>query len=102
MDWAEGAEARTNSEGGKGETCSTPELSPAGGGEHLLLAWSQRRRGESWRGKVILLQQGRTVAETILSENKDLLFPQAQAGPDGRWSLDILSGSRSSAGPCFV
>ena len=66
------------------ETCSTPELSPASG-ERLLLAWSQRHRGEPWRGKVILLQQGRTLAETTLSEGSDVLFPQAQAGPNGRY-----------------
>ncbi len=69
--------------GAQGETCSTPELSPAGG-ERLLLAWSQRHRGEPWRGKVILLQQGRSVAETMLTETGDVLFPQAQAYPKGR------------------
>jgi hypothetical protein len=70
--------------GEKGETCSTPELSPAGG-ERLLLAWSQRRGGEPWRGKVVLLQQGRTLAETVLTEKSDVLFPQAQVGPNGRY-----------------
>jgi len=70
--------------GAQGETCSTPELSPAAG-ERLLLAWSQRRRGEPWRGKVILLEQGRSVAETILTENSDILFPQAQAAPNGHY-----------------
>jgi len=69
--------------GDQGETCSTPELSPAGG-ERLLLAWSRRRVGEAWRGKVALLQEGRTIAETALSEEGDVLFPQAQVGPDGR------------------
>jgi len=70
--------------GERGETCSTPELSPASG-ERLLLAWSQRRRGGPWRGKVIVLERGRDVAETILSESKDVLVPQAQAGPNGRY-----------------
>jgi len=70
--------------GEQGETCSTPELSPADG-ERLLLAWSQRRRGEPWRGKVILLQQGRTLATTMLSETSDVLFPQAQAAPNGHY-----------------
>jgi hypothetical protein len=69
--------------GEQGEVCSTPELSAAGG-ERLLLAWSRRRVGEAWRGKVILLEQGRTLAETMLSEDGDVLFPQAQVGPDGR------------------
>ena len=50
-----------------------------------MLAWSQRRRGEPWRGKVILLQQGRTLAETMLTEKSDVLFPQAQPGPNGRY-----------------
>jgi hypothetical protein len=68
----------------EGETCSTPELSPAGG-ERLLLVWSERRRGEPWRGKVILLQQSRTLVETALSEKCDVLFPQAQTGPNGRY-----------------
>ena len=70
--------------GEQGETCSTPKLSPAAG-ERLLLAWSQRGHGEPWRGKVILLQQSRAIAETMLSENSDVLFPQAQAGPNGRY-----------------
>ena len=70
--------------GEQGETCSTPELSPAGG-ERLLLAWSQRRHGEPWRGKLIIVERGRTIAETILSEDKDVLFPQAQAAPNGRY-----------------
>jgi hypothetical protein len=70
--------------GEQSETCSTPELSPVGG-ELLLLAWSQRRRGELWRGKVVVLEQGRAVAEAMLSESKDVLYPQAQAGPNGRY-----------------
>jgi len=69
--------------GDQGETCSTPELSPAGG-ERLVLAWSRRRVGEAWRGRVALLQEGRTIAETAPSEESDVLFPQAQLGPDGR------------------
>jgi hypothetical protein len=70
--------------GAQAETCSTPELSAAGG-ERLVLAWSQRRRAEPWRGKVALLQQGRSAAETMLTENSDVLFPQAQADPKGRY-----------------
>jgi hypothetical protein len=31
------------------------------------------------------LAQGRALSETILSESKDVLFPQAQAGPNGRY-----------------
>jgi hypothetical protein len=31
------------------------------------------------------LSQGRIVAETILSESKDVLFPQTRAGPNGRY-----------------
>jgi hypothetical protein len=69
--------------GEKGETCSTPELSPASG-ERLLLAWSQRRAGEAWRGKVALLQQGQSLAETVLTEKSYVLLPQAQMGPNGR------------------
>ncbi len=51
----------------------------------MLLAWSQRRRGERWQGKVILLQQERKAAEAVLSEASDVLFPQPQAGPKGRY-----------------
>ena len=84
LDAADNTFKATAAYGEEGETCSTPELSPAGG-ERLLLAWSERRRGEPWRGKVIVLQQGRTLAQTTLSEDSDVLFPQAQAGPNGRY-----------------
>lgn len=70
--------------GAPGEVCSTPELSPAGA-EHLLLAWSQRRRAEAWRGKVILFKQSRAVAEAMLSDTADVLFPQAQTAPKGSY-----------------
>ncbi len=67
-----------------GEVCSTPELSPAGK-ERLLLAWSEHGQGELWRGKVIVLQQGKSLTETLLTEKNDVLFPQAQASPNGRF-----------------
>jgi hypothetical protein len=70
--------------GEQGDTCSTPDLSPAGS-ERLLLTWSQRRRGEAWRGKVVLLEQSKTRAQSILTATSDVLFPQAQSGPNGRY-----------------
>jgi hypothetical protein len=70
--------------GTQGEVCSTPELSAAGE-DRLLLAWSQRRSAGTWQGKVILLQQGRSAGETLLKEDRDVLFPQAIAGLKGRY-----------------
>ncbi len=83
LDTADNTFKTTAAFGEQGETCSTPELSPAAG-ERLLLAWSQRHRGEPWRGQVIALEQGRTISQTVLTESCDVLFPQAQTGPDGR------------------
>jgi hypothetical protein len=34
---------------------------------------------------VVLFKAGKPIAETILSENADVLFPQAQRSPDGRY-----------------
>ena len=69
---------------GQNVTCSTPELSVAG--DALLLAWSQRAAtGGQWQGKVALLKNGVPAAETMLNEDKDVLFPQAQLGSDGRY-----------------
>ncbi len=82
--------------GQPGDTCSTPELSPAGG-ERLLLAWSQRRRGDPWRGQIALLQQGRTLAQTLLNEPGDVLFPQAQAAPNGRYWVVYERGDAKSS-----
>jgi hypothetical protein len=48
------------------------------------VVWLQRKAGEPWQGKVTLLQEGRSVAETTLVEPADVQFPQAQQGPDGR------------------
>jgi hypothetical protein len=73
-----------NAFGQRGEVCSTPELSPAKD-NRLLLAWSQRSGGDPWRGKVALLEEGRSVAETSLAEPADVQFPQAQQGPDGQY-----------------
>jgi hypothetical protein len=73
-----------NTFGQKGEVCSTPELSSAAGDE-LLLTWAQRGPGGRWQGKVVLFKAGKPIAETILSENADVLFPQAQRSPDGRY-----------------
>ncbi len=85
-DEAEGSFKATAVFGRQGQTCSTPELSPTGGAR-LLLAWSERGREGPWRGRVVLLQQGRTLAETTLSEQADVLFPQGQADPKGRYSV---------------
>lgn len=73
-----------NTFGQKGEVCSTPELSSAATDE-LLLTWSQRGPAGRWQGKVVLFKAGKPVAETILSENADVFFPQAQQSPDGRY-----------------
>jgi len=82
--------------GAAGETCSTPELSPAAD-ERLLLTWSQRLGSKSWQGKVTLLKQGRSVAETTLTETSNALFPQAQAGPNGRyWAVYEKSEPKGS------
>jgi hypothetical protein len=82
--------------GEEGETCSTPELSPAGQ-DRLLLTWSQHRRGEPWCGKLVLLQQGRTLAQTMLNESGDVLFPQAQVSPNGHyWVAYERAGPKGS------
>jgi hypothetical protein len=70
--------------GQAGETCSTPELSPAITNS-LLLCWSQRGSRGPWQGKVNLLEAGKSVAETVLTENADVLFPHAQQSPDGQY-----------------
>jgi len=70
--------------GQKGEVCSTPELAPAAADE-LLLSWSQRGPTGRWQGKVVLFKGGKPIAETILMENADVFFPQAQQSPDGRY-----------------
>jgi hypothetical protein len=69
--------------GRPGEVCSTPELAPATT-NRLLLSWSQWKPGGRWQGKVILLEAGQPVAETVLAENADVLFPQAEQSPDGQ------------------
>ena len=66
--------------------CTTPELSPATEGQ-LLLAWSQRLRTGPWQIALCLLKDGQAVGRTTLSEDADLLFPQAQRAPDGRYWL---------------
>jgi hypothetical protein len=73
-----------NTFGQKGETCSTPELTSASTDE-LLLSWSRRGPAGRWQGKVVVLKAGKPFAETILSENADVLFPQAQRSADGRY-----------------
>jgi hypothetical protein len=69
--------------GAAGATSSTPELSAAGG-NRLLLAWSQRNHPGSWQGKVALLADGQPLKTITLTEDADVLFPQAQQGADGR------------------
>jgi hypothetical protein len=96
LDPADNTFKATASFGPQAEICSTPELSAAGG-ERLLLAWSQRRRGEPWRGKVILFQQTRTLAETMLTETSDVLFPQAQAGSNGRYWVAYEKAGRKGS-----
>ncbi len=66
--------------------CSTPELSPATEGQ-LLLAFTEHssRTGGRWQGKVVLLKDGRRTSSTILRENADVLFPQAQQAPNGHY-----------------
>ena len=48
-----------------------------------MLAWSQRRAGALWEGKVSLLKEGQPTATTTLIEKADVLFPQAQQSPNG-------------------
>jgi hypothetical protein len=82
--------------GGANEVCSTPELSSAGT-NGLLLAWSYRGQNGRWQGKVALLKDGNTVAETVLAGDSDILFPQAQQAPDGGyWVACEKSGPRGS------
>jgi hypothetical protein len=82
--------------GGKNEVCSTPELSAAGTNS-LLLAWSYRGQSGRWQGKVALLKDGNTVAETVLASDTDVLYPQAQQAPDGGyWVACEKSGPRGS------
>jgi hypothetical protein len=72
--------------------CSTPELSSTSKGG-LLLAWSERNRAGRWEGKVVLLKDGQPAAKTTLTESgdsdgfaeADVLFPQAQESPDGKY-----------------
>ncbi len=70
--------------GTEGETSSTPELSPAGD-KRLLLAWSLRRGDQPWQGKVILVEEGLPGNGTMITEKSDVLFPQAQTDPKGRY-----------------
>jgi hypothetical protein len=77
--------------GREGEVCSTPELSPATTNA-LLLCWSQRGPGALWQGKVVLLEAGKPIAETVLTENADVLFPQAQQSPDGQYWVTYEKG----------
>ncbi len=65
-------------------TCSTPELSAASGGR-LLLSWTERTDRQAWQGKVALLKDGQVQATTRISETGDVLFPQVQQTPDGRY-----------------
>jgi hypothetical protein len=82
--------------GQKQEVCSTPELSP-GGSDLLLLAWSQRVGRGHWHGRVALLKAGLSMADTTLSEPADVLFPQAQQGPDGQyWVVYEKAEAKSS------
>jgi hypothetical protein len=68
-------------------TCSTPELSQASAGR-LLLSWSERDANGRWQGKVHLLREGQTTAETTLADKADILFVQAQQGPRGQfWAV---------------
>jgi hypothetical protein len=68
--------------GTEGATCSTPELALTSA-DTLLLAWSERRANTLWEGKVALLKDGQPTATVTLSEQADVLFPQAQQSPDG-------------------
>jgi hypothetical protein len=85
-----------NTFGREGETGSTPELSPATTNE-LLLCWSQCGSGGLWQGRVVRLEAGKPIAETVLTENADVLFPQAQQSPDGQfWVTYEKSDSKGS------
>jgi hypothetical protein len=82
--------------GGQGSVCSTPELSPAAG-NLLLLTWSQRSGAGLWQGKAALLEGGQPLKTATLTENADVLFPQAQQGPDGLiWVAYEKSGPQGS------
>jgi hypothetical protein len=85
-----------NSFGRAGEVCSTPELSPAAAND-FLLSWSQRGPAGRWQGKVVLFRIGKPIAEAILSENADVLFPQAQQSPDGRYWVAYEKSDRNSS-----
>ena len=85
-----------NSFGQKGLPCSTPELSAVGMDE-LLLSWSQLGPAGRWQGKALLLKNGKPVAETVLTEEADVLFPQAQQGPDGRFWVTYEKSDQSGS-----
>lgn len=82
--------------GGKDEVCSTPELFSAANGS-LLLSWSQRGPAGFWQGKVVLFRTDKAVAETIIGERGDVLFPQAQQGPDGQYWVAYEKSDQSSS-----
>jgi hypothetical protein len=91
-----GADALGSTFGGQEVVCSTPELSAAAG-NLLLLAWSQRGHTGFWQGKAALLRGARALKTATLTENADVLFPQAQQGADGRfWVAYEKSGPKGS------
>ena len=83
--------------GGQEFVCSTPELSSAPGSNLLLLSWSQRGRTGFWKGKTAVLRGGGPLKTITLTENADVLFPQAQQGADGRvWVAYEKCGPKGS------
>jgi hypothetical protein len=93
---ATGAFTQANTFGTQGLCCTTPELSPASGNS-LLLAFSQRGPIKPAHGKIALLRDGRAIATVAVAEDMDVLFPQAQQGPDGQyWVAYEKSGPKGS------
>jgi hypothetical protein len=83
--------------------CSTPELSSTSRGD-LLLSWSERAGAGPWEGKIMLLKDGVPAAQLTLKESggragtqADVLFPQAQRSPDGKfWVVYEKAGPKGA------
>ena len=91
-----GAFTLVNTFDSQGWACSTPELSSARG-NLLLLSWWQRANAGPSQCKVALLKDGRPLTVITLAEDVDVLFPQAQQAPDGRyWVTYEKSGPKGS------
>lgn len=77
-------------------TCSTPELSPTSK-DPLLLAWSERVARGPWEGRIALLKNGQAAGRLTIKEDGDILFPQAQESPDGKyWVVYEKADTRSA------